>query len=124
MEKCKHCGAPVSLVPDGDPHYDPSVEFDRGYAAGFKNGSNDFLGKAKLGVRCGQFIKDLRDIINKHCKENDSNTPDYILADYLEVCLTAFTIAVQQRESWFGRSFPDIGATLVKLDKAADKPEN
>jgi hypothetical protein len=36
--------------------------------------------------------------------ENGSNTPDYILADYLVSCLAAFDRAVLARERWYGYS--------------------
>ena len=36
------------------------------------------------------FKKELQDIINKHSKENDSDTPDFILAEYLNDCLKVF----------------------------------
>ena len=49
------------------------------------------------------FEKDLECLINMHSKENDSNTPDFILAQCLMGCLKAFTIATQQRETWYGR---------------------
>jgi len=49
------------------------------------------------------FHRELQDLINRHSKENDSNTPDHILAIYLEGCLQAFNTAVQQRETWYGR---------------------
>ena len=49
------------------------------------------------------FEQDLRHLINKHSAENDSNTPDNILAEYLNACLRAFSIAIQQRERWYGR---------------------
>ena len=49
-----------------------------------------------------EFKKELTGLINKHSKENDSNTPDYILAEYINNCLSAFTKAIQQRESWYG----------------------
>jgi len=49
------------------------------------------------------FQKELQDLINRHSKENDSNTPDHILAIYLEGYLQAFNTAVQQRETWYGR---------------------
>jgi len=49
-----------------------------------------------------KFQKELTDLINRHSKENDSNTPDYILAEYINNCLLAFTRAVHQRESWYG----------------------
>jgi len=37
--------------------------------------------------RQAQFRNDLQDLLNRHCMENESNTPDYILADYLIECL-------------------------------------
>lgn len=49
------------------------------------------------------FQDELIFLINKHSKENDSNTPDYILAGYIQWCLVAFNTAVQQREQWYGR---------------------
>jgi len=39
------------------------------------------------------FKRELTQLINKYSKDNDSNTPDYILAEYLINCLNAFTIA-------------------------------
>ena len=44
------------------------------------------------------FREDLTDLINKHSKENGSDTPDFILARYLENCLEAFDIALQERD--------------------------
>jgi hypothetical protein len=35
--------------------------------------------------------------------ENNSNTPDWILATYLRACLRAFDTATQQRETSYGR---------------------
>jgi hypothetical protein len=49
------------------------------------------------------FLEELASLINKHCKENKSNTPDYVLAEYLKSCLSAFDIAVNSREEWYGR---------------------
>jgi hypothetical protein len=40
--------------------------------------------------------------INRRSGENGSNTPDFILADYLVSCLAAFDRAVQARERWYG----------------------
>ncbi len=42
-------------------------------------------------------------VLNKHSAENASNTPDFILAQYLWACLLAFDTAVQLRETWYGR---------------------
>ena len=50
-----------------------------------------------------KFEKELENLINKHSIENESNTPDWLLAQYLLSCLVAFNIAVQQRETWYDR---------------------
>ena len=49
------------------------------------------------------FSDELRSLINKHSRERFSNTPDFILGQYMEACLNAFETAVQQRETWYGR---------------------
>lgn len=49
------------------------------------------------------FEQDLCDLINRHSKENDSNTPDFILAQYLRDCLDAFNKASNTRETWYGK---------------------
>lgn len=49
------------------------------------------------------FEQELTNLINRYSRENDSNTPDFILAQYIEGCLAAFATAVQQRETWYGR---------------------
>ncbi len=49
-----------------------------------------------------QFESELAGLLNFHSKENDSNTPDYILAKYLVACLEAFSSASSAREQWFG----------------------
>jgi len=49
------------------------------------------------------FLSELEGLINKYSKENDSDTPDFILAKYLENCLNNFSEAVNAREKWYGR---------------------
>ena len=51
--------------------------------------------------------QDIEEAINKHCGENGSDTPDFILAEYLVACLDAFDTATEQREKWYGRSIGD-----------------
>lgn len=41
--------------------------------------------------------------LNRFSAENPSNTPDFILAQFLLGCLAAWNQAVQQRETWYGR---------------------
>jgi len=47
--------------------------------------------------------KDIEQAINKHSIENGSDTPDFILAEYLTDCLRAFDKATVRREEWYGR---------------------
>lgn len=64
------------------------------------------------------FQRDLEKLINQHSKENESNTPDWVLASYLVRCLEAFNACVNMRERYFGREhlpveFPrDISSTI------------
>lgn len=45
--------------------------------------------------------KELSALLNKHSVENDSNTPDFVLATYLLNCLKAFGEAIKRRDSWY-----------------------
>lgn len=44
---------------------------------------------------------DIKALINKNSREQDSNTPDFILAEYLIACLSAFEVASNRREVWY-----------------------
>jgi len=49
------------------------------------------------------FLTELTDLINKYSIENESFTPDFILAEYTRDCLTAFATATQKRVDWNGK---------------------
>lgn len=53
------------------------------------------------------FRKELETLINRHSLENGSNTPDFILANYLVACLKAFDATLVEREKWYGREVGD-----------------
>lgn len=44
-----------------------------------------------------EFVRDIAKVINKHSWERFSNTPDYILAEYMAGCLTVFENTIQNR---------------------------
>lgn len=44
------------------------------------------------------FKDELTQLINKYSIENESSTPDFILAKYLDSCLFSFRDAVRQRD--------------------------
>jgi hypothetical protein len=48
-----------------------------------------------------QLRKDIEQAINRNCAENESDTPDFILAEYLVSCLEAFDTAVNSRSKWY-----------------------
>lgn len=49
------------------------------------------------------FRSELTDLINRHSMENGSNTPDFLLAEYLIDCLAVWDKHVSAREKWYGR---------------------
>ena len=50
------------------------------------------------------FTTELRCLINRHSMENVSDTPDFILANYLHNCLGAFEEALMARHDWYDKS--------------------
>lgn len=49
-----------------------------------------------------EFERELQSLLNKYSQENGSNTPDFILARYLNGCLTLFNATVKSRSNWYG----------------------
>jgi hypothetical protein len=49
------------------------------------------------------FKEELTRLINRHSLEGGSNTPDFLLADYLTLCLCVFDQTLAKREAWYGR---------------------
>lgn len=62
------------------------------------------------------FEKELADLINRHSKEGESDTPDFILAIYLQACLTAFNMTMHMRNDWY------TGAALDQAESHRPKP--
>lgn len=69
-------------------------------------------------LRSDNFENYLTDLLNQECMENDSGTPDFIIAAYLLRCLENFGVAVRARESWYGRE--SVGR--VETEGASDEP--
>lgn len=50
-------------------------------------------------------LKDeIKNLLNKYSAEDESNTPDHVLAEYIANCLDAFDLAVNSRDSWYNIS--------------------
>lgn len=48
------------------------------------------------------FKEELRALLNRHSVENASDTPDFVLAEYLLDCLGVWETAVSRRDKWYG----------------------
>lgn len=51
--------------------------------------------------------EEMKSLLNQYSVENESNTPDYVLARYLFESLDAFNKAVRTRELFYGRNPSD-----------------
>lgn len=47
---------------------------------------------------------EIANILNRVSRENESNTPDHILADVMVDALIAFETASKNRERWYGKA--------------------
>jgi len=63
--------------------------------------------------------KELATILNCYSEENRSDTPDWILANYLIDCLDSFNRAMFSREVWYNRVNPD--GQIKKLQKSREE---
>lgn len=58
--------------------------------------------------------QDIASVLNQHSRENGSNTPDWILAEYLILCMDAFDGATKARRAWYGFELEYPGCAKVK----------
>lgn len=62
----------------------------------------EFNKEFNLENKYTEFSKKVEDIINSMCLESDSDTPDFILAQFLSDCLKVWNKSTKQRSEWFG----------------------
>jgi hypothetical protein len=68
-------------------------------------------------MKRAEFVARLQNAVNCLSMENASDTPDFILAEYLCGCLENFDRAVIAREKWYGR---DVGSGKAILGSAPE----
>lgn len=86
---------------------DAGIYDDRNTSVGSEPNLTEFIrlfceGYDRPRTGPGTLAQQIARVINSQSRENDSNTPDFILAEYLVRCLEAFEIASRRREEWFG----------------------
>lgn len=70
------------------------------------------------------FQEELQSLINRRNVEAASNTPDFILAQYISDCLNAFNRAVLRRERWYGFEMrPGMGDVVQRSDQGKGVPQ-
>jgi hypothetical protein len=47
------------------------------------------------------FVEDIREVINRHSREIVSDTPDFILAQFINATLEAFEQTTNTRREWY-----------------------
>lgn len=66
------------------------------------------------------FKKALEQLINGYSIENESDTPDFILAQYIRGCLDTWNVAIRKRDKWYGNNSLH---ERPELDKALESKE-
>lgn len=56
--------------------------------------------------RMTSFRQALEQAINRHSMESGSDTPDFILAEYLSGCLDVFDRTMADRKKWYNKDLP------------------
>ena len=65
----------------------------------------------------------IENVLNRYCAENESNTPDYILSEFLMGCLQSFNNSVVIRDKWYHGSVCAPGQTggpVVLMEAGGD----
>jgi hypothetical protein len=52
------------------------------------------------------FIEELQHLINRYSVENAGDTPDFILAEFIQNVLIDYAKAVKARDRWYGEEKP------------------
>lgn len=74
--------------------------------------------------RQSEFEREIASVLNRYSAEQASDTPDFILADYLMDCLEAWNFALNAREKWYGRRYKSTPSLLPNADAAVQSLES
>lgn len=98
MPMCTQCTTEANLTPKDIPaksmHYEEQVEWD----------IDANRPMAVTVEKESEFEKELGHLLNKHSAENESGTPDFILAMFLAAQLDIFNQTIKNRAAWRGES--------------------
>jgi hypothetical protein len=63
--------------------------------------SSDVQNRLDQLAEGNEFRKKLESLLNEYNMEGRSDTPDFILADFLDGCLKVFDESVRKRNDWY-----------------------
>lgn len=55
----------------------------------------------EIGMPSEEFRSELAALLNRHSSENGSDTPDFLLADFLCGCIIGWNASVRARDKWW-----------------------
>jgi hypothetical protein len=74
-----------------------------------------------MDVKNESIARDFATAINRHSRENDSNTPDFILAEYLVNALEAYERIHNVNEKWYGKELCIGSGQFVSWETLTDQ---
>lgn len=60
----------------------------------------------------------IENVINEECAENESNIPDFILAEYLLECLKTFDKITRRRDKWYSVHLEPAKSHFIEQEKS------
>ncbi len=79
---------------------------------------NDYEFILHIELESSTFKKELAELINRYSLESGSDTPDFILANYLSNCLVNFDDIIKERDKWYNfKPFNDVDNKIERIDK-------
>ena len=88
--------------------------------------SKKFIEELVKEIDMNNFEAELTALINKYSLENGSDTPDFILADFLIGCLESWNNNVSERSAWYGNKtkVPESVVKGIKKEVKVRPPTN
>lgn len=92
-------GVHPGMAVDSSQHPPGAAVFDASMRPEPAGPTRDSLNEERRTMR----VRALQEAINRYSMESLSNTPDFILAEWLMTTLEGFAAAIVERERWYGR---------------------
>lgn len=73
--------------------------------------------KAKIEANSKELEKEIENLMNKYNIDTITDTPDFIIAEYLMTCLRNYLVTKNKVEKWFGKRITINGVEELKENK-------